>query len=247
DDQGRPRVAIVNERFAKRYFRGVDPVGRKFQQGGGDIEIVGVVKDVRDRTLRGGPDTGVYLPVKQAQTSGLNVLVRASAEPSNIVPSLLAIVASVDRRMPVYSVHTLDVQIEAGLSSERILGHLSAMFAALATLIAGIGLYGLMAYSVTRRTREIGIRLSTGAQQRDIGMLFARESLLLVALGVLIGVPLALVSVNVLKTLLFGVTATDPATLLGSVVALLLAGCAATIMPLRRATRVSPMTALRYE
>ena len=247
DDQGRPRVAIVNERFAKRYFRGVDPVGRKFRQGGSDIEIVGVVKDVRDRTLRGGPDTGVYLPVKQAQTSGLNVLVRASAEPSNIVPSLLAIVASIDRRMPVYSVHTLDVQIEAGLSSERILGHLSAMFAALATLIAGVGLYGLMAYSVTRRTREIGIRLSTGAQQRDIGMLFARESLLLVALGVLIGVPVALVSVNLLKSLLFGVTATDPATLIASVLALLLAGCAATIMPLRRATRVSPMTALRYE
>lgn len=247
DKQGRPRVAIVNESFASRYFRGVDPVGRKFRQGDSDIEIVGVVKDARDRSLRSGPDTGVYLPVKQAQTSGLNVLVRARAEPSNITPSLLAIVASIDRRMPVYSVHTLDVQIEAGLSSERILGELSVMFAALATLIAGIGLYGLMAYSVTRRTREIGIRLSTGAQQSDIGMLFARESLLLVTLGVVLGIPLALISVNVLKTLLFGVTATDPTTLAASVASLLLAACAATIMPLRRATRVSPMTALRYE
>lgn len=247
DKQGRPRVAIVNESFAKRYFRGVDSVGRKFRQGDSDIEIVGVVKDARDRSLRGGPDTGAYLPVKQAQTSGLNVLVRAGAEPSNIIPSLLAIVASIDRRMPVYSVHTLDVQVEAGLSSERILGQLSVMFAALATLIAGIGLYGLMAYSVTRRTREIGIRLSAGAQQTDIGVMFARESLLLVGLGVVLGVPLALVSVNVLKSLLFGVTATDPATLTASIAALLLAACAATMMPLRRATRVSPMTALRYD
>lgn len=247
DVDGHPRVAIVNEHFARHFWAKADPIGRKFNQGGSEVEIVGMVRDARDRDLRSGPADGVYLSTKQAQTSGLTLLVRANDSTAQLIPSLLAIVASIDKRMPVYAVHTLDVQVEAGLSSERILGNLSAMFALLAPLLAGIGLYGLMAYSVTRRTREIGIRLSTGAQRRDIGMLFARESFTLVAVGLLIGIPVALLCVNILKSLLFGVTATDMLTLALSALVLILAGLLATSIPLRRATRVSPMVALRYE
>lgn len=247
DDSGHPRVAIVNEAFARQYWRNLDPIGRKFQQGDGDVEVIGIVKNAQDRDIRKGPGPGVYLPAKQAQTSGLTLLVRAGKDPAKIVPSLLAIVASIDKHMPVYSVHTLDVQIESGFSSERILGHLSALFAILATLLAGVGLYGLMAYSVTRRTREIGIRLSAGARPRDIGILFARESLILVGLGALIGVPVALISVGVLKSLLFGVTINDPLTLVASIFTLFMAALAATTVPLWKATRVSRMVALRYE
>jgi predicted permease len=247
DDSAHPRVAIVNRTFARKFWPDLDPIGRKFRQGGSDVEIVGVVKDARDRDLRAGPAESVYLPAQQAQTSGLTLLVRARANPAAVIPSLLALVAAVDRHMPVYAVHTLDVQVEAGLSSERMLGYLSALFAALATLLAGVGLYGVMAYSVTRRTREIGIRIATGAQQSDIGLLFARESLALIGLGLLIGVPVSFASVHVLKTLLFGVTTADPFTLAASVAILLAASAAATILPLRRAMRVSPMSALRYE
>jgi predicted permease len=247
DDGAHARVAIVNKSFGRRYLGSVDPIGRKFRQGGGDLEIVGVVKDARDRALRTSAGPGVYLPTTQGQTSGLTLLVRADENPTPLIPSLLAIVQSIDRHMPVYSVHTLDTQIEAGLSSERILGYLSGMFAGLATLLAGIGLYGVVAYSVVRRTREIGIRISTGAQRHDIGILFARETLWLIGMGLLIGMPVALMAVRVLKTLLFGVGAGDRWTLVVSMAALFGAAAIATMLPLWRAMRISPITALRYE
>ena len=247
DDKNSPRVAVVNEKFVRHYFAGQDPIGRKFHQGGGDIEIAGIVADARDSGARTAPEETVYVPEKQGQTSGMTLLVRTGSDPKEIIPSLLAIVRSVDRRMPVYSVHTLDTEIEAGMSSERILGYLSAMFAALAVLLAGIGLYGVLAYSVTRRTREIGVRFAIGAQRRDVARLFARESLELLLLGLLFGAPLALISVNLLKSLLFGITAGDPLTLLLSVGALLMAAFLAVALPVWRAARVDPTTALRYE
>jgi ABC-type antimicrobial peptide transport system permease subunit len=149
--------------------------------------------------------------------------------------------------MPVSSMHTLDTDVEAGLSTERILGYLSTLFAALATLLAGIGLYGVLAYSIARRTREIGIRFAVGAQRRDVASLFARESLTLVLIGLSIGGPLALVSAQAIRSLVFGVAANDPLTLVMSVVVLVLAALLATAIPLWRATRVDPMVALRWE
>jgi predicted permease len=247
DDKNAPRTAIVNEKFVRHYFAGRDPIGRKFRQGGSDVEIVGVVADARDRSIRGGPEEMVYVPEKQGQTSGLTVLVRTGSNPKVVMPSLLAMVRSIDKRMPVYSVHTLDVDVRAGLSSERILGYLSTLFAALATLLAGIGLYGMLAYSVIRRTREIGIRFAIGAQRRDVAGLFARESLTLVAAGVAIGGIGGLAATRVLKSLLFGVGTTDLVTLAFSVVVLSIASALATALPVWRATRVDPMNAIRYE
>jgi predicted permease len=247
DNKIRSRVAIVNEKFARHYFNGREPVGGKLLQGGGGLEIVGVVADARDQSIRKGAEETVYLPEKQGQTSGLTLLVRTTVDPQRIIPSLLAIVQSIDPRMPVFSVHTLDVDVEAGLTTERILGYLSTLFAALATLLAGIGLYGVLAYSIARRTREIGIRFAIGAQKRDVAGLFARESLTLVFVGLIIGAPVALVSAHALRTLLFGVGASDPLTLLISVVVLALAALLATSIPLWRASRVNPVIALRWE
>jgi predicted permease len=240
-------VAIVNEKFVRHYFDGRDPSGREFRQDGAAVMIVGVVADARDHGVRSGPGETVYIPVKQGPISGLTLLVRAPNDPQHIIPSLLAIVGSIDRRMPVSSVHTLDVDVEAGLSTERILGYLSTLFAALATLLAGIGLYGVLAYSIARRTHEIGIRFAVGAQRRDVAVLFARESLTLVLAGLAIGAPLALVSAHALRNLLFGVAATDPFMLLISVGVLLLAALLATSIPVWRAARVDPMVALRCE
>jgi ABC-type antimicrobial peptide transport system permease subunit len=149
--------------------------------------------------------------------------------------------------MPVFSVHTLDIDVEAGLSTERILSYLSTLFAALATLLAGIGLYGVLSYSIARRTREIGIRFAVGAQRRDVIALFARESLTLVLIGLSIGGPLAIISAPALRSLLFGVAATDPLTLFISVVVLALAAVLAISIPLWRAARVDPVVTLRWE
>ncbi len=247
DDKSGPRTAIVNEKFVRHYFGGRDPIGQKFRQGGGDVEIVGVVGDARDRGIRGGPEEMVYVPEKQGQTSGLTVLARTNKDPKQIIPSLLAIVRSIDRRMPVYSVHTVDIDVQAGLSSERILGYLSTLFAALATLLAGIGLYGVLAYSVTRRTREIGIRFAVGAQRRDVSGLFARESLVMVAAGVTLGSLGGLGAARVFKSLLYGVSTSDAVTLVVSILVLGISAVLATVFPVWRATRVDPIGAIRHD
>jgi predicted permease len=251
DNKNGRRVAVVNEKFARHYFSGREPVGGKLVLGGANVEIVGVVADARDQSARKGPEETVYLPEKQAQTSGLTLLVRTAVRSGNdtqrIIPSLLGIVQSIDPRMPVFSIHTLDMDVEAGLTTERILGYLSTLFAALATLLAGIGLYGVLAYSIARRTREIGIRFAIGAQKRDVASLFARESLILVLAGLAIGAPVALVSAHALRSLLFGVGAADPLTLIVSVIVLALAALLATSIPLWRAARVNPIIALRWE
>lgn len=249
DGKNSSRVAVVNEKFARHYFSGHDPIGDKFRQGqgGADIEIVGVVRDASEGNVRLGPLETVYLPEKQSQTSGLTLLVRTAGDPQRVIPALLGIVQRIDRRLPVYSVHTMDIDIQAGYSGARILGFLSALFAALATLLAGIGLYGVLAYSVVRRTREIGIRLAIGAQKQDVAGLFARESFLLLLIGLTIGAPVALISARAFRSLLFGVAATDPFTLTISVVTLAAAALLATSIPLWRAARVNPVIALRHE
>ncbi len=247
DDRNAPRVAIVSEKFVRHYFAGQDPLGRKFRQGGGDLEIVGVVGNARDRGIRNGPEDAVYLPEKQAQTSGLTVLVRTQYQPAAIIPSLLAIVKSIDRHMPILSAQTLATEVEAGLSTERILGYLSTLFAILATLLASIGLYGVLAYSVVRRTREIGVRFAVGAQRRDVAALFAAESGLWLAVGLGIGGALALACARAFEGLLFGVAGTDPVTLSLSILLLAIAACLGMAMPLWRATRVDPVVALRAE
>jgi len=248
DNEKAVRVSIVNEKFVRHYFSGVNPVGRKFQEGQArdDIEIVGVAGDAREGSPRHDVYETVYLPQKQGRTSGLTLLARTD-DPRAVIPSLIGIVHRIDGHMPIYSVHTLQIDLQAGFSSERILGFLSTLFAALATLLAGIGLYGVLAYSVARRRREIGIRFAVGAQRRDVARLFARESLILVLAGMAIGAPVAMLAARALRGLLFGVAGTDPLTLLASVAALALAAVLATSIPLTRAARIDPVTALRHE
>ena len=247
DDRGRSMVAIVNETFVEHYFEGGNPLGRRFRQGPEELEIVGVVADSRDRTVRSAPAETVYVHRKQVPPSVMTLLVRAGDDPARTVPPLLALVGSIDRRMPVTSVHTLDVDVEAGISSERMLGHLSTPFAGLTLLLAGIGLYGVLASAVVRRTREIGLRLALGAQRRDVALLLGRESATLLFLGVAAGGFLAFACARVLSGVLFGVAATDPPTLVASILLLGAAALVATAAPLRRASRVDPMVALRSE
>ena len=247
DERGRPLVAIVNETFVEHYFDGRNPLGRRLRQGAEELEIVGVVADARDRAVRSGPADTLYVHRKQGPPSGMTLLVRAGGDPARIVPALLALASGIDRRMPVTSVHTLDVDVEAGISSERMLGYLSTLFAGLTLLLAGIGLYGVLASNVARRTREIGLRLALGAQRRDVAVLLGRESAALLFLGAAAGGFLAFACARVLSGVLFGVAATDAPTLVASVLLLGAVALLATAVPLRRASRVDPMVALRSE
>ena len=247
DMQKTQKVAIVNEKFAQRYFPGRSPLGQHIKQNQVDVEIAGVVANARELSLRKQPDDAIYVPEKPAYHTSLTCLLRTQVDPSKLTPSLLALVRSVDKKTAVLSIRTLNSQIDAGLSSERILSYLSTLFAGLATLLTGIGLYGVIAYAVTRRTREIGVRFAIGAQRADVAKLFLRESLVVIVIGVAVGVPIALASVTVLKSLLFGLTATDLPTLFISVGLLTVAGLVATALPLRQAIYVDPLRALRYE
>ena len=247
DERGRPLAAIVNETFVDRYFDGGNPLRRRFRQGPEELEIVGVVADSRDRAVRSGPADTVYVHRKQGPPAGMTLLARAGGDPAGVVPALLALAGSIDPRMPVTSVHTLDVDVEAGISSERMLGYLSALFAGLTLLLAGIGLYGVLASNVVRRTREIGLRLALGAQRRDVAFLLGRESAALLFLGVAAGAFLAFACARVLGGVLFGVAATDPLTMVASVLLLGAIALLATAGTVRRATRVDPMVALRSE
>ena len=242
-----PRVAIVNQLFAEQYMAGRNPVGRHFKADTGDVEIVGVTKDARYQTLRETPGPLVYMPAKQTKSSGYTLLVRPRLETRQAIADITRIVRSVDTRLPIYGVRELRDQIDQGISSERVLSFLSTLFSALATLLCGIGIYGLIAYAVSRRTREIGVRFAIGAQKMDVAKLFLRESALLVAAGILAGIPLALASTRILRNLLYGVAPSDPITLTLTIAIFIVAGLLASILPVLKAARIEPMQALRNE
>ncbi len=245
DTPGSARVAIVNQAFVDHYLIGRDPVGVEFRHGQVSMTIVGVSADAREYSVRSTPDETVYLPERQGPPAKLTLLARAESDPQQIIPSLTGVVRTIDRRMPVFSVHTLDKEVAAGLSSERILGYLSTLFAAFAILGAAIGLHGVMSYWTSRRAHEVGIRLALGAQNRDLVTLFGRESLTLIIVGLGLGVPLALASARVLGGLLFGLAPNDALTLTGSAVLVLVICLLATFPSLWRTLRADPAIALR--
>ena len=259
DAEGAPLVAVVNETFARYYFGSENPIGRRFGwrvlNNPGAIEIVGVVKDSLHGTMREGTTDDnqvrrfVYSPLQQgAELTGMTVYVRSTGDGSTgLIERLRSAVRRRDASLPLYNVTTMEQTIDEAVFTERMLAVLSAAFGLLATLLAAVGLYGLMSYTVARRTREIGIRIALGAERGSVVWLVLREVAVLTGVGILIGVPAALGLSRLVASQLFGLSPADPLTLVVSATTLALVGALAGYLPARRAAAVEPVRALRYE
>ena len=248
DREGGPLVVIVNEELARRYYSG-NAVGKRLQIGTHTpyIEIVGVVRTVKYRSLREEPLPFIYIPSSQEYRSGMALMVRAAGDPGLLVGAVRNEIRAINKDVPVFSVETMSKHISDQIAGNRMVAVLLSIFGGGALLLAAIGIYGVVSYSVAQRTHEIGIRIALGAEQRDILKLIVRQGMVLVLVGAGIGLLLAFGVTWVLQSLLFGVSATDPLTF--TVVLLVLVGVAllACYLPARRATKVDPLVALRYE
>jgi len=252
-DDWEPTTIIINEKLAKQFFPGRNPIGMHLGYGTDPgtptpMEIIGVVKDIKYTNLRDEIPIQAFVPYMGSRfVGGMTVYVRTTADPNQIMNSLRAKVRELDANLPIFAMRTMDTQISNSLSTERMIASLSTVFGFVATVLAIIGLYGVMSYSVAQRTREIGIRMALGAEQgRVVGMVM-REVFLLIGIGVLVGVPAAVVLTRVIKSQLYGLEAHDPWTLTLATVLLAFVACAAGYIPAMRASRVDPMRALRYE
>ncbi|MBZ5624294.1 MAG: ABC transporter permease [Acidobacteriia bacterium] len=253
DQKGTPKVGIVNEKFVKRYFGSASPIGRHVGMGGNpgtklDIEIVGVVRDTKYESMRQEIPYELYRPYQQVEfVTGMSAYVRARGAPGNLFSALRQTVREVDSSVPVFGMRTLEQQVDKSLVTERMLATLSTVFGSLATLLAAVGLYGVMAYLVAQRTREIGIRMALGAGVGSVVWLVMREVLLLAAIGVAIGVPSAWAVTRMVETQLFGIKAADPLTMVLGAMGIASVATIAGYLPARRATGIDPMRALRWE
>jgi putative ABC transport system permease protein len=253
DTSGSPKVAIINETMARRFFANRNPIGSHFAFGAGDrvrpdIEIVGVVKDSKHATVREEKRPFAYLPYAQKTDLGrITFYARTDQDVASIAPSLRREVERRDNNLPIYDLKTLRQQADESLFNDRFLTFLSICFGLLAAALAAIGLYGVMAYTVTRRIREIGIRIALGATQGRVAWLILREVALLALAGLLAGVPLAFALGRAAESLLFGVKAGDPLVFGAAGLLLALVALLGGYLPARRAAKVDPMVALRRE
>ncbi|HWN99499.1 MAG TPA: ABC transporter permease [Blastocatellia bacterium] len=241
------QTVIINQAFAERYWPGEDPLGRRLSEGEGWLTVIGVVGDVRQSGLDQEAAPHVYAPYLQAPLRRSGVLVRTSSDPLSLVTAVRSQVSAIDPDQPIYNVHTMYELIAGSMSGRRLNLLLLGVFALTALTLASIGIYGVISYSVTQRIHEIGIRMALGAQSRDVLRLILKQGMTPVVVGMAAGIAGALGLTRVMSTLLFGVTANDPSTFAAIALLLGIVALVACYIPARRATRVDPMIALRYE
>lgn len=244
-----PRVVIINEKMANHFFGTANPLGKRIGLGKvPDMTVVGVVKDAQYVNLRQDRRRHFYVPTAQLKVlTNLTLHVKTETEPAVVSESLRAELKALDPQLPLYNIKTLATEIDESLVQERLVTWLSSAFGLLATLLTAVGLYGVLTFSVARRTREIGIRVALGAQRRDVFKLIMIRGVVLVAVGVLVGVGASIAFSRLLESLLFGVAPGSVGTLVLVSMGLVGVALLACYLPARRATQVDPLVALRYE
>jgi predicted permease len=253
DGRGAPKVCIVNERFARRFFKNGLAVGKHIGMDGNpgaklDIEIIGVARDTKYESMRDEIPIEVYQPYQQVDfVLGMYAYVRTARQPEQAFANVRQVVNNFDPNLPVFQMKTIEAQMEESLITERLVATLSTGFGILATLLAAIGLYGVMAYMVAQRTREIGVRMALGAASGDVVWLVMKEVLLLAGIGIAIGLPAAWGLTRMVKSQLYGIQPNDAMTIIAATLGIALVALVAGYVPARRATLVDPMRALRWE
>jgi predicted permease len=252
DGADSPKVAIINETMAKQFFPRGQELGKHLRFGGGtgplDREIVGVVQDSHHSDVKENPKAFVYIPYRQEKgVTSLAFYVRTSQDPVALAASVRKSVGELDPGLPLYDVRSFQEQIDRRLSPSKLVAFLAIAFGVLAALLAAMGIYGLLAYTVTQRTREIGVRMALGAEPGGVARMILADVARLTGLGALFGIPLTYFLSKLINSMLFGVQAFGFASAGIGLLALTLVAALAAYAPARRATRIDPLSALRYE
>jgi predicted permease len=250
DNFAAPRVAVINEAAVRKFFPNENPLGRRFGstvETSSQIEVIGVVRDAKYNSVRDEAPPTMYVPYTQSPIGGMAFEIRTAGDPSAAVGSIREAVRQADANVPLMNVATQMEAIETRFAQERLFAQAYALFGGLALLVAAVGLFGLMSYSVSRRVNEIGVRMALGARRLDVVRMILRESILLVAAGVAAGLTAALASSRLIAALLYGLQPTDPATIGLAVLVLVAVSALAGYLPAHWAARVDPMVALRSE
>jgi predicted permease len=250
DNEAAPRVTVVNEAFARYYFGDEDPIGRSINRGeddGGLVQIVGVVKDTKVNTIREKPPRTFYVPFLQDESSWRETTfeVRTNIDPMLLAATIRRELQSIDPNLPIFRIRTLEDQVDESLGQERLVSTLATLFGVLALVLASLGLYGVMSYSVTQSTHEIGIRMALGARGFDVLRLVVKNGMTLTIIGIAAGLAGAFGITRLMSSLLFNVSPTDALTFVSVSVCLALVALVACYVPARRATKVDPVVALR--
>jgi len=250
DNAKSTRVVLVNEAFAKRFLPGEDPIGQRLKFGGDDkatTQIIGVVADVKNDDFDEAPDPTAYLPFLQNVRFTMSLVIRGSQDPKPLAAAVRSEVQVLDPNLPVSNIKTIGEMINERISAKRLMTYILAVFGLIALLLASVGIYGVMSYAVTQRTREIGVRMALGAQAVDVLKLVIKNGMTMALIGVVIGLAGAYVLTRLLANLLFKVAPTDLLTFALVTGALIVVALFACFIPARRATKVDPLVALRYE
>jgi len=250
DHDTAPKVVVINDAAAKKYFPNENPVGQRFGSSietTDQLEIVGVLRDAKYNSVRDPAPPTMYVPYLQARAGSAVIEVRTAGDPVSVTSGVREAVRQVEPNLPMMDVSTQLEQVERRFAQEKIFAQAYTLFGGLALLVASIGLFGLMSYAVARRTNEIGIRMALGAQRGDVMRQVLVESMILVAIGVAIGVAGSLGAGRFVSTLLFGLAPTDMLTIAAATALMIAVSALAGFLPARRASRVDPMVALRYD
>jgi predicted permease len=250
DREGSPAVAIINEQMAHKYWPGRDPIGQRFKASvlnNAEIEVVGLTRDSVYRDLREAKQDILYVPIFQANFGSATLHLRFQGDAARVMNELRTQAQAADRSVPLYGMKTLETQIDNTLTAERLLALVSTVLGGLAILLASIGLYSVLANTVAQRAREIGIRMALGAARKQVIGLVLRDTLWMVALGVAVGIPVALGASRWISSYLFDIKPHDPSTYIAIAIMIFAAGIAAALVPSQRASRVDPMVVLRCD